>query len=52
MRKPLKLIAFSSLQDRIPVHSEINGLDLVLVRYDENVSVLYASRCSHGRWAY
>ena len=46
MRKPLKLIAFSSLQDRIPVHSEIKGLDLVLVRYDENVSVLYG-RCLH-----
>lgn len=41
-----KLIEFTSLKDRIPTPAQINGLDLVVVKYDENVSVLYG-RCLH-----
>ncbi|HEC41304.1 MAG TPA: glutamate synthase [Bacteroides sp.] len=46
MQKPAKLISYSKLEDRIPFHAEIKGLDLVLVRYDNEVSVLYG-RCLH-----
>jgi glutamate synthase domain-containing protein 2 len=42
----IKTLKFDELQDRTPVHFEVEGLDLVLVRYDENVSVLYG-RCLH-----
>ena len=42
----IKTLEFNGLQDRIPVHFELNGLDLVLVRYEDNVSVLYG-RCLH-----
>jgi len=46
MKKPIKLVALSELKDRIPAHAEIKGLDLVVVRYDDKVSVLYG-RCLH-----
>ncbi len=46
MQKPVKLIEYSPLQDRIPVHAELKGLDLVIVHYDEKISVLYG-RCLH-----
>ena len=42
----IKTIKFNDLQDRTPAHHQVNGLDLVLVRYDDNVSVLYG-RCLH-----
>ncbi len=42
----LKTIKFSELNDRTPTHFQVNGLDLVIVKYDENVSVLYG-RCLH-----
>ena len=41
-----KLIEFSKLEDRTPEHGLINGLDLVIIKYDSNVSVLYG-RCLH-----
>lgn len=41
-----KLLQFDKLEDRQPQHHLINGLDLVLIRYDDNVSVLYG-RCLH-----
>ena len=41
-----KIIRFEDLADRKPKHYQINGLDLVLIRYDDNVSVLYG-RCLH-----
>jgi glutamate synthase domain-containing protein 2 len=44
--KKIKLVAFSSLKDREPVHQMVNGLDLVVTRFDDNVSVLYG-RCLH-----
>ena len=46
MQKSIKVLKFSELKDRIPAHSEIKGLDLVVIRYDDNISVLYG-RCLH-----
>ncbi len=42
----IKLCEFSSLNEKEPSHQLINGLDLVAIRYDDNVSVLYG-RCLH-----
>lgn len=42
----IKLISFNELADRVPRHALINGLDLVVLKYDENVSLLYG-RCLH-----
>ncbi len=42
----MKLIEFSKLEDRTPTHALVNGLDLVIVKYDESISVLYG-RCLH-----
>jgi len=42
----MKIAEFHKLLDREPFHVLANDLDLVLVRYDENVSVLYG-RCLH-----
>jgi len=44
--KNTRLIELSKLKDRIPVHQQVNGLDLVVIRYEVNVSVLYG-RCLH-----
>jgi glutamate synthase domain-containing protein 2 len=37
---------FDKLADRKPVHAQVNGLDLVIIRYDNEVSVFYG-RCLH-----
>ncbi|NOY49352.1 MAG: Rieske 2Fe-2S domain-containing protein, partial [Chlorobi bacterium] len=37
---------YSELPDRIPKYAEIENLDLVIIRYDNNISVLYG-RCLH-----
>ncbi len=42
----IKTLKFANLQDRKPTHYESEGLDLVYVRYDDRVSVLYG-RCQH-----
>lgn len=42
----LQTIKYSPLQDRTPAHHQVNGLDLVILKYDDNVSVLYG-RCLH-----
>ena len=41
-----KTVLFDSIEDRTPVHLQVNDLDLVLVKYDSAVSVLYG-RCLH-----
>jgi len=46
MTKEIKLCAINDLKERTPAAYQINGLDLVAVKYDENVSVLYG-RCLH-----
>ncbi|MEL6273927.1 MAG: glutamate synthase-related protein [Bacteroidota bacterium] len=43
---PIKLIEFSALAEKAPTHGQVNGLDLVIIRYDQEVSVLYG-RCLH-----
>jgi glutamate synthase domain-containing protein 2/nitrite reductase/ring-hydroxylating ferredoxin subunit len=42
----IKTIDLNELADRSPKHHQVNGLDLVIIKYDENISVLYG-RCLH-----
>lgn len=44
--KEIKLCSFTALEDKKPSGEQVNGLDLVVIRYGENVSVLYG-RCLH-----
>ncbi len=46
MKKRTLLCSLHQLSDRQPYGFQINGLDLVAVRYDDQVSVLYG-RCLH-----
>ena len=41
-----KIIRFNDLAEKEPKHHQINGLDLVIIRYEGKVSVLYG-RCLH-----
>ncbi|MDX8392490.1 MAG: glutamate synthase-related protein [Mariprofundaceae bacterium] len=45
MKKTI-VVEFSQLADRIPAHALIGSVDLVIVRFDEDISVLYG-RCAH-----
>ena len=40
------LISLIELDDRTPTYRLVKGLDLVIVKYDDEVSVLYG-RCLH-----
>ena len=40
------VIAFDDLEDRVPAHAFVAGVDLVVTRFDDQVSVLYG-RCLH-----
>ncbi|MCK5329877.1 MAG: Rieske 2Fe-2S domain-containing protein, partial [Candidatus Marinimicrobia bacterium] len=42
----IKIATWSELQDRQPTYSLVSNVDLVIIRYDEKVSVLYG-RCHH-----
>jgi methylamine---glutamate N-methyltransferase subunit C len=42
----IKLIELKDLKDRTPQYAQAEGTDLVIVKYDDNVSVLYG-RCLH-----
>jgi len=42
----IKTVKSSELKDRTPAHHQVNGLDLVIIKYDEAISVLYG-RCLH-----
>lgn len=44
--RPVRLCEFDALQDRQPQHAQVADVDLVVVRFDERVSVLYG-RCLH-----
>lgn len=44
--KRIQLCSFDSLQEKEPSHYQVNGLDLVVIRYDNQVSALYG-RCLH-----
>ncbi|MBI1392248.1 MAG: Rieske 2Fe-2S domain-containing protein [Alphaproteobacteria bacterium] len=45
-QKPATIAKWRDLKDREPAHALVAGVDLVVVRYDEEVSVLYG-RCLH-----
>ncbi len=42
----IKLANYNELKDKTPTAHQVNGLDLVTIRYDDKVSVLYG-RCLH-----
>jgi glutamate synthase domain-containing protein 2 len=46
MEKPIKIASVSKLEEKKPAHKIINGLDLVIIKFDGNISVLYG-RCLH-----
>lgn len=44
--RPVAIATWSELADRQPAHARVANVDLVVTRYDDNVSVLYG-RCLH-----
>ena len=44
--KKIEVAAWNELQDRTPAHALVANVDLVLIRYDDEVSVFYG-RCLH-----
>jgi glutamate synthase domain-containing protein 2 len=44
--KKLSIKDWNELEDRVPQHALVAGVDLVIVRFDDNVSVMYG-RCAH-----
>lgn len=44
--RPVKVAVWGQLKDREPVHALVANVDLVVIRYDQEVSVLYG-RCLH-----
>ena len=42
----VKVATWSELVDRTPTYALVGGVDLVVIRYDDRVSVLYG-RCLH-----
>ena len=46
MKNPVSVAKWEELKDRSPEHALVSNTDLVVVRYDEEVSVLYG-RCLH-----
>ena len=42
----VSIIAWKQLEDRAPAHALVANVDLVVIRYDDDVSVLYG-RCLH-----
>jgi len=45
-KTPEKILHLGNLKDRVPIHAKVNNTDLVVIRYDDQVSVLYG-RCHH-----
>ncbi|WP_452226882.1 glutamate synthase-related protein [Lacinutrix cladophorae] len=46
MKQPTKVLKVSQLKNKVPEHALVNGLDLVIVKFDDDISVLYG-RCLH-----
>ncbi len=46
MKKPIIIAQVSNLENKQPVHALVNGLDLVIVKFEDDISVLYG-RCLH-----
>ena len=44
--KALSIYSFDELVDRVPAYALVADVDLVVIRYDDAVSVLYG-RCAH-----
>ena len=44
--KAIPIFSLRDLKDRVPAHALVAGVDLVVTRYDNEVSVLYG-RCAH-----
>jgi glutamate synthase domain-containing protein 2/nitrite reductase/ring-hydroxylating ferredoxin subunit len=44
--KKISVADWNALQDRTPIHALVAGIDLVITRFDDTVSVLYG-RCAH-----
>jgi glutamate synthase domain-containing protein 2/nitrite reductase/ring-hydroxylating ferredoxin subunit len=44
--KQTAIKSWKELEDRVPAHALVAGVDLVIIRYDDEVSVLYG-RCAH-----
>ena len=44
--RPVNIAAWSTLEDRQPTYALVGNVDLVVIRHDQNVSVLYG-RCLH-----
>lgn len=44
--KEIQLCNFQELEEKNPTHQQVNGLDLVVIKYGQEVSVLYG-RCLH-----
>ncbi len=46
LNTPIKIAEFNKLEEKQPTHAQVRGTDLVLVKYGNEVSVLYG-RCVH-----
>jgi glutamate synthase domain-containing protein 2/nitrite reductase/ring-hydroxylating ferredoxin subunit len=46
MTEPVTIASWNNLKDRQPAHALIENTDLVVVRFDEDISVMYG-RCLH-----
>ncbi|MGY3795576.1 glutamate synthase-related protein [uncultured Aquimarina sp.] len=46
MEKPVAIAQINDLENKKPTHALVNGLDLVIIKFDEEISVLYG-RCLH-----
>lgn len=46
MKQPIELCALNELKEKTPTHHQVNGLDLVSIKYGGQISVLYG-RCLH-----
>ncbi|GAA4275854.1 glutamate synthase-related protein [Aquimarina mytili] len=46
MKQPIKIAKIADLENKKPTHALVNNLDLVIVKYGEEISVLYG-RCLH-----
>jgi methylamine---glutamate N-methyltransferase subunit C len=44
--RPIQIAVFEELPDREPTHALVENVDLVIIKYDEAVSVMYG-RCHH-----
>jgi len=45
-KRMIKTVKIDDLKDRTPAPHQVNGLDLVMIKYDDDISILYG-RCLH-----